>query len=93
MGLASLDRGELRPRKQSSKRIDRLFQDWRFPVGYGLTTHQMWQLGLSTSVPFSPQEADRPFPGRGLFVINPEGRAHISTSPTPCSRGPVSGPF
>jgi hypothetical protein len=25
----------------------------------------------------SPEETDRPFPVPGLFVVNPEGRAHI----------------
>jgi peroxiredoxin len=52
-------------------------EGWRFPVGYGLTTGQMRQLGLYISEPRSPQETDRPFPDPGLFVINPQGLAHI----------------
>src|SRR5215831_18796857 len=52
-------------------------EGWRFAVGYGLTTDQMRQLGLYISEPRSPQETDRLFPEPGLFVINPEGQAHI----------------
>jgi peroxiredoxin len=52
-------------------------QGWRFPVGYGLTSDQMRQLGLYVSDPRSPQETDRPFAEPGLFVINPEGKVQI----------------
>lgn len=52
-------------------------EKWRFPVGYGLTPEQMRTLGLYISEPRSPQETDRLFPEPGLFVVNPDGRAHI----------------
>jgi peroxiredoxin len=60
---------------------------WRFPVGYGLTTDQMRQLGLYISEPRSPQETDRPFSEPGLFAINPEGKVQIvDISNAPFSR-------
>jgi peroxiredoxin len=52
-------------------------EGWRFPVGYGLTPEQMLRLGLYVSNPRSAQETDRPFAEPGLFVVNPEGKAHI----------------
>jgi peroxiredoxin len=52
-------------------------QGWRFPVGYGLTTDQMRQLGLYISEPRSSQETDRPFAEPGLFVVNPHGKVQI----------------
>ena len=67
-------------------------EGWRFPVGYGLTTDQMRQLGLYISQPRSPQETDRPFPEPGLFVVNPEGRAHIiDISNAPFARPDLKG--
>ncbi len=52
-------------------------EGWLFPVGYGLTTDQMHQLGLYISEPRSALETDRPFAEPGLFVINPEGKVQI----------------
>src|SRR6516225_3251675 len=47
-------------------------EGWRFPIGYGLTTDQMRQLGL--------------------FVINPEGQAHIiDISNAPFARPDLKG--
>jgi peroxiredoxin len=67
-------------------------EGWRFPVGYGMTTDQMRQLGLYISEPRSPQETDRPFPEPGLFVINPEGRAQIiDVSSAPFARPDLKG--
>lgn len=54
-----------------------LEENWRFPVGYGLSLDQMRKLGLYISEPRSSQETDRPFPEPGLFVINPEGKVQI----------------
>jgi peroxiredoxin len=62
-------------------------QGWRFPVGYGLTTDEMRQLGLYISEPRSPQETDRPFSEPGLFAINPDGKIQIvDISNAPFSR-------
>ena len=67
-------------------------EGWRFPVGYGLTTDQMRQLGLYISEPRSPRETDRPFPEPGLFVINPMGQAHIiDVSNAPFARPDLKG--
>jgi len=67
-------------------------EGWHFPVGYGLTTDQMRQLGLYISEPRSPQETDRPFPEPGLFVINPMGQAHIiDVSNAPFARPDLKG--
>jgi peroxiredoxin len=59
-------------------------EGWRFPVGYGMSVPQMHVLGLYVSNPRTPPETDAQFPEPGLFVINPEGKAHvidISNSP------------
>lgn len=65
---------------------------WRFPVGYGMTTDQMRQLGLYISEPRSPQETDRPFAEPGLFVINPDGRVQIvEISNAPFVRADLAG--
>jgi len=67
-------------------------QGWRFPVGYGLTTDQMRQLGLYISEPRSPQETDRPFAEPGVFVINPEGKVQIvDISNAPFARPDLAG--
>lgn len=67
-------------------------EGWRFPVGYGLNVAQMQALGLYVSEPRSPQETDRPFPEPGLFVVNPEGKAHIiDVSNAPFSRPDLAG--
>lgn len=50
---------------------------WKFPVGYGLSTPQMRELGLYISDPRSPEETDRPFAEPGLFAINPDGNVQI----------------
>jgi len=47
------------------------------PMGYGLTTAQMRDLGLYISHPRSPKETDRPFPEPGVFVINADGLLQI----------------
>jgi len=47
------------------------------PVAYDLSIPQMKQLGLYVSTPRSDAETDRPFPEPGLFVVSPEGKAHI----------------
>ena len=52
-------------------------EGWRFPVGCDLSPDETRRLGLYIAEPRSPQETDRPFPEPGLFVINPEGQAHI----------------
>lgn len=52
-------------------------EGWRFAVGYGLRPEHMRRLGLYVSNPCSEQETERPFAEPGLFVVNPEGRAHI----------------
>lgn len=67
-------------------------EGWRFPVGYGLTPDQMRMLGLYISEPRSPQETDRPFPEPGLFVVNPQGEAHIiDISNAPFARPDLQG--
>jgi peroxiredoxin len=47
------------------------------PVAYDLSVEQMGALGLYVSTPRNDTETDRPFPEPGLFVVNPEGKAHI----------------
>ena len=67
-------------------------EGWRFPVGYGLTTDQMRQLGLYISEPRSPQETDRPFAEPGVFVINPQGKVQIvDISNAPFARPDLAG--
>lgn len=62
-------------------------EDWRMPVGYGLTIDEMRQLGLYVSEPRSPQETDRPFSEPGVFVVNPQGHVQIvDVSNAPFSR-------
>jgi peroxiredoxin len=65
---------------------------WSFPVGYGMTTDQMRQLGLYISEPRSEQETDRPFAEPGLYVINPEGKLQIvEISNAPFARPDLAG--
>lgn len=65
---------------------------WKFPVGYGMTTDQMRQLGLYISEPRSAQETDRPFAEPGLYVINPEGKVQIvEISNAPFARPDLAG--
>lgn len=65
---------------------------WKFPVGYGMTTEQMKQLGLYISEPRSAQETDRPFAEPGLYVINPEGKVQIiEISNAPFARPDLAG--
>lgn len=52
-------------------------EEWRFPVGYGLSQDQMRQLGVYISHPRSAAETDRPFPEPGLFIANPQGLLQI----------------
>ena len=67
-------------------------QGWRFPVGYGLTVAQMRMLGVYVSEPRSAQETDRPFAEPGLFVVNPDGKAHIiEISNAPFARPDLAG--
>lgn len=47
------------------------------PLAYGLSDTQMRAMGLYISEPRSETETDHPFPEPGLFVLNPEGRAHM----------------
>jgi peroxiredoxin len=47
------------------------------PVAYDLSIAQMTELGLYISTPRSGAETDRPFPEPGLFIVSPEGKAHI----------------
>jgi peroxiredoxin len=47
------------------------------PVAYDLSVAQMKELGLYISTPRSDAETDRPFPEPGLFIVSPEGKAHI----------------
>jgi peroxiredoxin len=62
-------------------------EGWRFPLGYGLTIDQMRQFGLYICEPRSPQETEP-----GLFVINPEGLAHIiDISNAPFARPDLEG--
>jgi peroxiredoxin len=67
-------------------------EGWRFPVAYDLNPEQMRTLGLYISEPRSPQETDRLFPEPGLFVVNPEGLAHIiDVSNAPFARPDLQG--
>lgn len=52
-------------------------EGWHFPTGYGLSLDQMRALGLYISNPRTPPETDRQFSEPGLFVVNPEGKAHV----------------
>ena len=63
------------PREKAEATVE----DWRLslPVGYDLSIAQARDLGLYISEPRSAQETDRPFAEPGLFVVNPEGKAHI----------------
>ncbi len=65
---------------------------WHFPVGYGMTTEQMKQLGLYISEPRSAQETDRAFAEPGLYVVNPEGKVQIvEISNAPFARPDLAG--
>jgi peroxiredoxin len=67
-------------------------EGWRFPVVYDLSPEAMHTLGLYISEPRSPQETDRLFPEPGLFVVNPEGLAHIiDVSNAPFARPDLQG--
>jgi peroxiredoxin len=67
-------------------------EGWRFAVGYDLSQAQMRALGLYVSQPRSPQETDRPFAEPGLFVVNPQGKAHIiDISNAPFARPDLNG--
>lgn len=52
------------------------------PVAYGLSVEQMQALGLYISAPFVNTDAIRPFPEPGLFLVSPEGRAHMIEIPS-----------
>ncbi|WP_371188765.1 redoxin domain-containing protein [Thalassotalea maritima] len=60
---------------QLESHIEQLEVD--FPLGYGLTTNEMNQLGLYISDPRSPQETDHPFAEPGLFVVNDQGNIQV----------------
>ena len=61
------------------------------PVGYGLDTERMRELGLYVSTP-RPQETDREFAEPGLFVVNPSGDVQIvDVSNAPFSRPDIAG--
>lgn len=47
------------------------------PVGHAMTVDQMKRLGLYISPAFVNTDAVHPFPEPGLFVVDPEGRAHM----------------
>lgn len=65
---------------------------WQFPVGYGMTTDQMRDLGTYISEPRSTQETDRPFSEPGLFLINPQGQVQlVDISNAPFSRPDLAG--
>jgi peroxiredoxin len=67
-------------------------ENWQFPVGCGLTTDQMRELGLYISEPRSSHETDRPFSEPGLFVINPQGRIQVvDISNAPFARPDLMG--
>lgn len=67
-------------------------ENWRFAVGYGLSSEQMRTLGLYISEPRSPQETDRLFPEPGLFIVNPQGKIHIvDVSNAPFARPDLNG--
>jgi len=67
-------------------------EGWSFPVGYGLSTDDMRQLGLYISEPRSPQETDRPFAEPAVFVVNPEGKVQIlDLSNAPFARPDLDG--
>ncbi len=69
-------------------------EDWGlgFDVGYGLDRDQMGALGLYISDPRSEAETDHQFPEPGLFLVNPEGKAHIiDVSNAPFSRPDLEG--
>ena len=52
--------------------------DLPFDIGYDLSIDQMHELGLYISHPRSAQETDRPFAEPGLFVINENGKLHVT---------------
>ena len=69
-------------------------EDWGlgFDVGYGLDSGEMRALGLYVSDPRSEAETDHQFPEPGLFLVNPEGKAHIiDISNAPFSRPDLEG--
>ncbi|MDA0702301.1 MAG: peroxiredoxin-like family protein [Proteobacteria bacterium] len=47
------------------------------PLAYGLDMAQMRALGLYITEPRGDSETTHAFPEPGLFVLNPEGRAHM----------------
>lgn len=59
-----------------------------FPVGYGITTEQMHELGLYVSDPRSSEETDRPFAEPGVFVVNADGQLQV----TDISNAPFTRP-
>lgn len=72
-------------REKAEKQVEE--DRWHFPVGYGLTTDQMRELGVYISGPRSAEETDRPFAEPALFVVNPEGKMQIiDISNAPASR-------
>ncbi len=54
-------------------------KDWELSIdlAYGLTPEQMRLWGLYVSAPLENDNVGHPFPEPALFVLNPEGRAHI----------------
>lgn len=59
----------------------------KFEVAYGLTVHQMQQLGLYISDPQNGRGVEAPFAEPGLFVIDDTGALHIvDISNVPFSR-------
>lgn len=58
------------------------------PMAYGLSVAQMHSLGLYVSDPIDRYETDRPFPEPGLFIIDAQGRLHI----TDISNAPFARP-
>ena len=63
-------------KEQLERHMDKL--DVTFPIAYGLTTEQMEELGLYISDPRSPEETDHPFAEPGLFVVNNDGKVHVT---------------
>ncbi|SHG80011.1 peroxiredoxin-like family protein [Ferrimonas marina] len=49
-----------------------------FPIAYGLTEGNMKTLGVYISEPRSEQETDHRFAEPGLFVVNQDGRLHVT---------------
>jgi len=48
-----------------------------FPLAYGVTVEQMYNLGLYISDPRSPQEMDHAFAEPAVFVVNSEGQIQV----------------